>query len=231
MFDAIQSAVDLILKGGPVMLPIFLFSLGAMTIIFERLYYFHKRRENPEQLFNAVHSLISRGQCDQSLEVCKEHPGPVGRLLETGIQNRHVSEKKLEELLDLSAQSELKKMGKYTRALEVIATVSPLMGLLGTVIGMVQAFNKVAEYSGQVEPSLLAGGIWVALLTTAAGLAVAIPASIMSHYFDQKIEAASASLSQFGQKLIHALEEAPFRPANGKPSHRPETPQLAHASR
>ena len=74
------------------------------------------------------------------------------------------------------------------KTLEVIANISPLMGLLGTVIGMVQAFNKVAEYSGQVDPSVLAGGIWEALLTTAFGLAIAIPALTAHHLFVNKID-------------------------------------------
>ena len=81
------------------------------------------------------------------------------------------------------------------------------MGLLGTVMGMVQAFNKVAQYKGQVDPSILAGGIWEALLTTAAGLAVAIPVVVMLHFFDRKIEQISFLLEKFGQLLIHHFDE------------------------
>ena len=81
------------------------------------------------------------------------------------------------------------------------------MGLLGTVIGMVQAFSKVAEHQGQVDPGLLAGGIWVALLTTAAGLAVAIPAVIMLHYFEKKIEVITFQLSKYGQLFVHLLDK------------------------
>lgn len=196
------------------MAPIFLFSLGALTIIFERLYYFHTKKEKPEAIFSSVSKLLKNGKYHQALEMSKSCRGPVGRLMETGIRHGGASEKKLEELLSLSAQNELKKFGKNIRVLEVIATVSPLMGLLGTVIGMVQAFNKVAEHTGQVEPSILAGGIWVALLTTAAGLTVAIPSSIMLHLFDQKIAGIAASLSEYGQKLLHLLDEAPCQPSN-----------------
>ncbi len=103
--------------------------------------------------------------------------------------------------------------------MEVIATISPLMGLLGTVIGMVKAFNKVAQYKGQVDPSLLAGGIWEALLTTAAGLALAIPVVIMLNYFERKVEAISLLLGKYGQYLIHHLYEDQDDSHNGRNPH------------
>ena len=89
----------------------------------------------------------------------------------------------------------------------MIAAISPLMGLLGTVIGMVQAFNQVAEFKGQVNPSLLAGGIWEALLTTATGLAVAIPVLVMLHYFERKIENAGFMMEKNAQFLVHHFDE------------------------
>ena len=100
--------------------------------------------------------------------------------------------------------------------MEVIATISPLMGLLGTVVGMVKAFNKVAQYKGQVDPSLLAGGIWEALLTTAAGLALAIPVVIMLNYFERKVDAISFLLGKYGQYLIHHLYEDRDESYNGR---------------
>jgi len=141
------------------------------------------------------------------MEFCKNSPGPVGRLMEAGVHHKNTPTWKLTEKLSVTAQEEVNKLGKNVRTLEVIATISPLMGLLGTVVGMVQAFNKVAEYKGQVDPSILAGGIWEALLTTAAGLAVAIPVTVMLHYFDRKIESLTFLLSKFGQLLIHHFDE------------------------
>ena len=108
--------------------------------------------------------------------------------------------------------------------MEVIATISPLMGLLGTVIGMVKAFNKVAQYKGQVDPSLLAGGIWEALLTTAAGLALAIPVVIMLNYFERKVDAISFLLGKYGQYLVHHLYEDQDESHNG---HNPHSTKVA----
>ena len=103
--------------------------------------------------------------------------------------------------------------------MEVIATISPLMGLLGTVVGMVKAFNKVAQYKGQVDPSLLAGGIWEALLTTAAGLALAIPVVIMLNYFERKVDAISFLLGKYGQYLVHHLYKDQDESYNGQSPH------------
>lgn len=189
------------------MIPIALCSVIALTIIIERLFYFKKCQENPDQIFNALKDLLKDEKSLKALEFCKNSPGPVGRLMEAGVHNKSTPSWKLAEKLSVTAQEEINKLTKNIRALEVIATISPLMGLLGTVIGMVRAFNRVAEYKGQVDPSILAGGIWEALLTTAAGLTVAIPATVMLHYFDRKTEQRSFLLSKFGQLLIHHFDE------------------------
>jgi biopolymer transport protein ExbB len=206
--DSMSSAFELMSKGGVVMLPIFLCSVIALTVIFERLYYFHKTNETQENLFAPLKKLLMLGHLDQALQLCKQSNGPIGRLLSTGITHKNMPKWKLEETLSVAGQEEINDMGKNIRTLEVIAAISPLMGLLGTVLGMVQAFNKVAEYKGQVDPSLLAGGIWEALLTTAAGLAVAIPAVVMLHYFDRRIEKKSFVLTKFSQLLVHSLNDS-----------------------
>ena len=207
MLDAIESSFSLITKGGFIMFPILICSIIALTIIFERLHYFKKCQEDPDKVFGALKELLEDKQSKNAMEFCKNSPGPVGRLMEAGVHHKNTPTWKLTEKLSVTAQEEVNKLGKNVRTLEVIATISPLMGLLGTVVGMVQAFNKVAEYKGQVDPSILAGGIWEALLTTAAGLAVAIPVTVMLHYFDRKIESLTFLLSKFGQLLIHHFDE------------------------
>lgn len=204
--DSISSAFELMGKGGVMMLPIILCSVVALTVIFERLYYFFRINENPQKLFESLQKLLGKGRHPQALELCQQSNGPIGKLLSTGLSYRKMPKWKLEETLSITGQEEINNMGKNIRVLEVIAAISPLMGLLGTVLGMVQAFNKVAEYKGQVDPSLLAGGIWEALLTTAAGLAVAIPAVVMLHYFDRKIETRSFFMTKFSQLLLHEFD-------------------------
>jgi biopolymer transport protein ExbB len=207
IFESLQSSIALMSKGGLIMVPIAICSIIALTVIIERLYFFRKSTENPETIFKRTIDLLDKGDTKQALEDCRKTPGPISRLMASGLRQQSAPKWKLEETLTLVGQEEINKLGKNIRGLEVIATITPLMGLLGTVVGMVAAFNKVAEYKGQVDPSLLAGGIWEALLTTAAGLAVAIPAVVMLHHFDRRIEKTSFFLSKFGQLLVHHIDE------------------------
>lgn len=215
-----SSGIELIGKGGVLMCPIFLASFIAVAIIIERLVFFKKCKENPDDIFAAIKDLAGSGKQIVAPDL-KPNGGPVSRILEAGVRARKEPRWKLEEKLTIHGQEEISELRKNLRVLEVIATISPLMGLLGTVIGMVKAFNKVAQYKGQVDPSLLAGGIWEALLTTAAGLALAIPVVIMLNYFERKVEAVSFLLGKYGQCLVHHLFEEQDGPANG---HNPRSP-------
>jgi biopolymer transport protein ExbB len=201
------SFFELISKGGLVMIPIGLCSVIGLAIIIERLYYFRKSSSGLEVFFKSIHEFLQKGQKEKALDYCKSFSNPLSKLIHSGLSEGNLPRWKLEEKLSLAGQEEINTFGKNIRGLEVIATISPLMGLLGTVIGMVQAFSKVAEYQGQVDPGLLAGGIWVALLTTAAGLAVAIPAVIMLHYFEKKIEIVTFQLTKYGQLFVHLLDD------------------------
>lgn len=188
------------------MYPIVLCSVIALTIIIERLIYFFKNREDTDSIFSALEGLLSAGKMREELKACETPTGPVGRLIKTGFAFKNLTRWKLEEKLSLFGQKELNNMGKQIRGLEVIAAISPLMGLFGTVLGMVEAFNKLAHHKGQVDPSILAGGIWEALITTAAGLAVAIPTVVMLHYFERKIQKIGFLMEESAQLLVHAFD-------------------------
>ncbi len=205
--DSLFSAFDLLTKGGIIMWPIFICSIIALAIIIERLYFFIKQLGNPERALENVNGMLDQGKYAQAFDLSRRTEGPASRMVQMGHKNRVLPRQKLEEKLSVTGQEELLKMGSKLRVLEVISTISPLMGLLGTVIGMVQAFNQVAQFKGQVNPSLLAGGIWEALLTTAAGLSVAIPTVIMLHFFERKIERISFLMEKLGQHLVHYFEE------------------------
>jgi len=211
-------------KGGVMMYPIFLASLIAFAIIIERLIFFSKCKENPEDIFKTIEDLTGSDKQVSFKDLKRSKEGPVARMLEVGVKARNEPRWKLEEKLTVHGQEEISVLRKNLRAMEVIATISPLMGLLGTVVGMVKAFNKVAQYKGQVDPSLLAGGIWEALLTTAAGLALAIPVVIMLNYFERKVDAISFLLGKYGQYLVHHLYEDQDESHNG---HNPHSTKVA----
>ena len=206
MIETFLSGIELMGKGGIMMYPIFLASIIAFAIIIERLIFYKKSKENPDQILQSIKSLLNNKNSN-SLNSSNIIEGPVSRMLAVGVEAQKDPLWKLEEKLAVNGREEIQGLRRNLRGLEVIATISPLMGLLGTVMGMVKAFNKVAQYKGQVDPSLLAGGIWEALLTTAAGLAIAIPIVIMLNYFERKVESITILLEKYGQYLFHHFHE------------------------
>ncbi|MBT5376358.1 MAG: MotA/TolQ/ExbB proton channel family protein [Nitrospinaceae bacterium] len=227
MIETFLSGIELMGKGGIMMFPIFLASIIAFAIIIERLIFFKKSKENPDEILKTIKNLVDNKN-PPTTESSQANEGPISRMLAVGAQAQKEPLWKVEEKLAVSGREEIQGLRKNLRGLEVIATISPLMGLLGTVMGMVKAFNKVAQYKGQVDPSLLAGGIWEALLTTAAGLAIAIPIVIMLNYFERKVESITILLEKYGQYLIHHLHEEQSEstkgnsPSAGKPGASPE---------
>jgi biopolymer transport protein ExbB len=203
MFDFIQSTFGLVGKGGFIMIPILVCSIIALAIVIERLYFIRSTQENPAKTLDSFKKSLMSNRFSEEWVGHQDSEDSLKRMIGEGLHLKDLPTWKMEERLSEVGQEEINKQNRYIRGLEVIASITPLMGLLGTVIGMVQAFNKVAEHKGIVDPSLLAGGIWEALLTTAAGLSVAIPTMVMLHYFTRRTENVAFSLEKCGRILIH----------------------------
>jgi biopolymer transport protein ExbB len=167
--------VDWLVKGGWAMVPIALLSVYAVFVILNRAVFFAQHvRATDRELDNVLRgtSLLP-----------ERLAGELAPLLARGMKERRVDAKRAE----LAVESELLEGTRYLNSLDTVAMVAPMLGLLGTVSGMVATFQKVAELEGQVNPSILAGGIWEALLTTAFGLIVAIPALMAYRYFRSRL--------------------------------------------
>lgn len=169
-------------KGGVLMIPIALCSIMAVALMVERLWYYRQTGGHPQQLFDQIAGLIRQRQFDQALKQCQDTQGIFARLFMQILANRQRPVEEIEKLVSMTGTREIQNLSRHVRGLGMIGNISPLLGLLGTVLGMVKTFMTIADASGQVNPSLLAGGIWEALITTAAGLAVAIPVVMMYHY-------------------------------------------------
>ena len=162
MIATFTSGIELMGKGGVMMYPIFLASIIAFAIIIERIVFFKKCKENPDDIFAAIKDLAGNGKQIDAADIHKSTEGPVSRILEVGVQARKEPRWKLEEKLTVHGQEEIRELRKNLRGLEVIATISPLMGLLGTVVGMElevevdipedQVVMKLAE---EVVPTML----------------------------------------------------------------------------
>ncbi len=175
---------DWLADGGPVMWLLLALSLAASAVIVAKLIQFSLLRPLTTGNGDAVLSLLAGGQAEQALATAREGKDPLSRTLATALA---LDEDWEEEALR-QARQQIEALRGGMRALELIAAVAPLLGLLGTVFGMIEAFRALEQAGSQVDPALLSGGIWEALLTTAAGLSVAIPALAAFHWFDRTLE-------------------------------------------
>ncbi|MHB8058351.1 MAG: MotA/TolQ/ExbB proton channel family protein [Desulfuromonadaceae bacterium] len=191
---------EFFVKGGPLMYPLLLCSVITVAYGIERAYHFFMAGKQGSAT-EKIHSLIEQNDYEAALELAVAAPGPVAAVLAEGLRHRGIDHGMLEEVISLAGSREIIRLNKNLHLLELIGRVAPLMGLLGTVLGMAAAFRQVAGARGAVDPSLLAGGIWEALITTVAGLCVAIPAMVLHHLFEDRV-------SNFGFMMKHYGTEA-----------------------
>jgi len=188
----VQSVWDFVVKGGPVMIPIGICSLVALTVIVERLVSLRRVQIIPPKFVDGVRSILSGGASDRivrAMEYCRASATPLANILAAGIKKLGEPAEQVEKRIQETGQAEIQRLRKYLRSLSVIAAIAPLLGLLGTILGMITAFETVAaspDSLGRTE--LLAKGIYEALITTAAGLIVAIPVVISYHWFAAKVD-------------------------------------------
>lgn len=188
------------------MWPIFLCSVVAVAIILERLYHFQRAQINVGKLLTQVKELLLNNRLEDAERLCQQIPGPVAHILAVAIQMHRREPQEREKLITLAGSRELRRLEKNLRGLGIIAHISPLLGLLGTVTGMIKAFITIQEMGGKADASVLAGGIWEALLTTAAGLSVAIPAILFYHYFEGKVDEFSWQMKEAVEVVMEWLK-------------------------
>lgn len=184
----VSTVWDLTLKGGPVMVPIAICSLVALALVVERLLSLQRASVMPPTFVAGVRPAVSRGQA-AALEFCRSHPSPIARVLEAGIRRWDRPIEQVEKQITEAGLRETTLLRKNFRGLVVITAVSPLLGLLGTIFGMITAFRTVAASADALgRTELLAGGIYEAMVTTAAGLIVAIPTLLTYHALAAKVD-------------------------------------------
>lgn len=198
MFDILQ-------QGGIVLGLIMLLSLIATVIIIERLLYFRKIRVDEEQMLTRLKITMSKGHYDEALSICDSNPSPITNLMRVGIEHRGFSPQVIKDTVLDAANMEIPKMERFLSSLGTIATISPLLGLLGTVIGNIEAFDVLNALGGAGDPSELAGGISKALITTAAGIIVSIPATIFYNYLVTKVNHTIIRLENRVSELVALL--------------------------
>ncbi|MFO0974204.1 MAG: MotA/TolQ/ExbB proton channel family protein [Phycisphaerae bacterium] len=221
----VTSIFDLVVKGGPVMIPIGLCSLIALGLTVERLVSLRRPRVIPPGLLAALEA--ARGENGDmtddraaALSACERDDSPLSRILAVGLRNAGQPIERIERRVDEAGQREVHRLRRYLRALSLIASLSTLLGLLGTITGMIRAFQTIASMAqamGRTE--LLARGIYEAMITTAAGLIVAIPTMVAYHALASRIERLVAEMDEIVVKYVERLHSADERAVVRPPAH------------
>ncbi len=196
--------LELVQAGGWLMYPILLCSAIAMGIIAERLWTLQRRKVIPEKLMNGIWTLLKNDQLTDKHIQEIETGSPLGKVLAAGLINRHLSRDMVRESIEETGRFVAHELERFINALGTISTIAPLLGLLGTVIGMIKVFTTITAV-GVGDPATLAGGISEALITTAAGLTVAIPTVIFHRYLKRKIDELVMGMEQEAMKLVEVL--------------------------
>ena len=197
--------MTLFADGGWMMYPLTLCSMVALGVIFAKFWTLHVAHRGTDRVLEEVEEAAITGDVSAAIEICRDTPGPAGAILLAGlrrIQTRRLVAGELESAVATTGTIELGFLERGLVILATIANVAPLMGFLGTVVGMVLAFAAI-ELAGDVDPTLVAGGIKVALLTTAAGLLIAVPVNISYNFFVTRIDKLIVDMEQGTQKILN----------------------------
>jgi biopolymer transport protein ExbB len=200
-------------KGGWVMYVIVALSVYVLGVLFFKAYQFYTSGVFNTQFIDRVMTHIKRGELTDASHLLAREKGPIARIMRVSVEcvmNRQITMKSRESEIARVGSAELRYLESHMRGLEMASSIGPLLGLLGTVLGMVVAFSKLAESGARVDPSMLAGGIWQALITTVGGLVVAVPAMAAYYLIDSFIERIRATMRDVTIQTL-ALEDVFIR--------------------
>jgi biopolymer transport protein ExbB len=194
-------------QGGPLMYLILLGSIIGLAVFLERLFHLYRARIDTDKLMAELRSLIHEGKFPEAIELCRRTPGPVAHILSAGLARHTRNRAEIRESIKDAGIHEVPRLEKNLVVLATIAHISPLLGLLGTVVGMIRAFMTIEELEGVVNPSDLAGGIWEALMTTAFGLLVAILAYVAYNFLVARVGKMVLDMETSATEVVNLLSE------------------------
>ncbi len=197
---------DLILKGGIVMYPIILCSVIALAIFLERLWVLRRKAVIPSGLIENVEDHLRKNRINEAMLLCEQDNSSIARIFLSGLRNSKKGMWLVKEAIEERGGREGEMLEKRVNLLSTISNLTPLMGLLGTVSGMIKTFKVISQNGG--NPGLLAGGIAEALITTAAGLCVAIPALVCYRILKDKAESLIFEMEESSIKMVEMLENS-----------------------
>ena len=213
--------VDLFLKGGPVMWPLLLFSIVALFFIVERFFVLRKAKVNVNEFLAKLRkALIVNRSIRDAVKVCEDYQGPVASIMKAGLLKYGHPKEDVEKTIENAALYEMGRLERNLVWIATVANVAPLLGFFGTVAGMINSFEALAE-AGLSNPGLVAAGISEALITTAGGLAVAIPTQLAYNFFMARINKFVRDIETSTNMLLETfseMERSGISPESGSPA-------------
>lgn len=199
---------SMFLKGGIVMWPILLCSVIGLTVIIDRYIVLRKTKINIPAFMVRIRGLIKKKDISGAISYCMEEKSPVANIVRKGLKKYKLGHERVKEAIENAGSQEISKLEKGLPVLATVAGIAPLLGFLGTVTGMIAAFMTIQDLQGQANPADLAGGIWEALITTAFGLIVGIPALAFYNYFLSAVKKTVGEMETVANDVVDVVQDS-----------------------
>lgn len=199
---------SMFLKGGVIMWPILLCSILGLAVVIDRYIVIRKARINVPAFMVRIRGFIKKKDISGAISYCMEEKSPVANVVRKGLKKYKLGHERVKESIENAGNQEIGKLEKGLPILASVAGIAPLLGFLGTVTGMISAFMTIQDLQGSVGPSDLAGGIWEALITTAFGLFVGIPALALYNYFLSAVKKLVGEIEMVANDVVDVIQDS-----------------------
>lgn len=207
-----ENAWIMLLRGGIIMIPLILCSIISLSIFIEKLITLRRKRVIIPEIVSVIENIKSLDDVSLAISICKKNKGVFSNIIQIGLRNSHLPKEEIKEIFTDQGRQEARTLERGLVILETIAAIAPLLGLLGTVIGMIKVFD-VISVQGVGQATALSSGISEALITTVVGLSIGIPTLVFYNYFTNKAENLILDIEKFSNNLIkklHSFQSSEF---------------------
>ncbi|TVR54119.1 MAG: MotA/TolQ/ExbB proton channel family protein [Puniceicoccaceae bacterium] len=201
------SLLELFALGGPIMWALLALSLLAVVLFLERVLYLHRGQIRSAAFFSGIKNIVRKRRLVEALTVCEDTPGPVAAMVKAGLLHYEEDEETIRNAVREAALVEIPALQRRIGAIGAIGQAAPMVGLLGTILGMIQTFHRFEIEGAYVHAGLLAGGLWQALITTATGIAIGVLCLLGHHFLDGRVRAVIHDMEWVGHNLLEFLRQ------------------------
>jgi biopolymer transport protein ExbB len=196
---------ELMVKGGWIMWPIMACSIAAAVLFLERVFHLHRAQIKPADFLNGIYTIVNRGNTAEAVSICDQTPGPVAHMVRTALLHSDESPPELKQTINKAGLGEIPRLEKNLGGLLTLAQLTPLLGLMGTVVGLIRVFMVMEQNAPLAEIGDLSAGIWQALTTTAVGIAVSIPAFAAYNFLLSRVENITLNMEYAAEEIYRFL--------------------------